>query len=66
MGTDATDRQDRERSPSASGPEGKDPESRVISGDWENRLLCGEEDCMGVVGSDGRCRECGRAHDVGC
>ncbi len=27
---------------------------------WKNRVLCSDESCIGVVGSDGRCRECGR------
>jgi hypothetical protein len=28
--------------------------------DWENRRLCPDESCIGVIGSDGRCTECGR------
>jgi hypothetical protein len=28
--------------------------------DWENRVLCIDESCIGVVGSDGRCKECGK------
>ncbi len=27
--------------------------------DWENRTLCIDESCIGVIGSDGRCKECG-------
>ena len=27
--------------------------------DWENRVLCSDESCIGVVGPDGRCKECG-------
>jgi hypothetical protein len=27
---------------------------------WENRVLCSDESCIGVIGSDGRCKECGR------
>ena len=30
--------------------------------DWENRILCGDEACIGVVGTDGRCKECGRVY----
>ena len=31
------------------------------SGDeWENRILCVDEGCIGVVGSNGRCNECGK------
>ncbi|HUN53677.1 MAG TPA: hypothetical protein VMU29_00825 [Smithella sp.] len=28
--------------------------------DWEKRILCGDESCIGVIGSDGKCRECGK------
>jgi hypothetical protein len=27
--------------------------------DWENRRLCSDESCIGVIGADGRCRVCG-------
>ena len=27
---------------------------------WENRRLCVDESCIGVIGPDGRCKECGR------
>jgi len=28
--------------------------------DWDSRVLCSDESCIGVIGSDGRCRECGK------
>ena len=31
--------------------------------DWENRVLCSDESCIGVIGADGRCKECGRPHE---
>jgi hypothetical protein len=31
--------------------------------DWENRRLCSDESCIGVIGPDGRCKECGRPYD---
>jgi hypothetical protein len=31
--------------------------------DWENRKLCSDESCIGVIGADGRCKECGRHHE---
>jgi len=31
--------------------------------DWENRRLCSDENCNGVIGPDGRCKECGRPCD---
>jgi hypothetical protein len=31
--------------------------------DWENRRLCSDGNCIGVIGADGRCKECGRPGD---
>jgi len=28
--------------------------------DWENRVLCSDEACIGVIGPDGKCKECGK------
>lgn len=28
--------------------------------DWEKRTLCSDEACIGVIGSDGHCKECGK------
>jgi hypothetical protein len=28
--------------------------------DWEKRILCSDESCIGTIGTDGRCRECGK------
>jgi len=30
--------------------------------DWKNRTLCSDESCIGVIGPDGRCKECGKAY----
>ena len=30
--------------------------------DWENRVLCSDESCIGVIGPDGRCKECGKPY----
>ena len=27
---------------------------------WESRRLCSDESCIGVIGPDGRCKECGQ------
>ncbi len=32
--------------------------------DWENRRLCVDEACIGVIGPDGRCKECGKPEDL--
>ncbi|MGD2185000.1 MAG: hypothetical protein PVI71_02685 [Desulfobacterales bacterium] len=31
--------------------------------DWENRILCADESCIGVIGPDGRCKECGKSYE---
>ena len=28
--------------------------------DWDNRVLCSDEACIGIIGSDGRCTKCRR------
>ena len=36
---------------------------------WENRTLCVDESCIGIVGPDGRCKECGEVtfpRQAGC
>lgn len=30
--------------------------------EWEQRQLCSDEGCIGVIGPDGRCKECGKPH----
>ena len=37
------------------------PESSVSDDDWEKRVLCSDETCIGTIGPNGRCRECGKA-----
>ena len=29
---------------------------------WDNRTLCADESCIGVIGPDGRCKECGKPY----
>jgi hypothetical protein len=31
--------------------------------DWDRRILCSDENCIGVVGRDGRCKECGKPYE---
>jgi len=31
--------------------------------DWENRILCTDGNCIGVIGPDGCCKECGRPYE---
>jgi len=39
----------------------KNAESSASDDDWEKRVLCIDETCIGTIGPDGRCRECGKA-----
>ena len=29
---------------------------------WEDRTLCADESCIGVIGTDGNCKECGKPY----
>ena len=31
--------------------------------DWKNRVLCSDGNCIGVIGTDGRCKECGKPYE---
>lgn len=35
-------------------------ETLVPDDDWESRTLCSDGNCIGVIGPDGRCKECGK------
>lgn len=30
---------------------------------WENRKLCSDGSCIGVIGQNGRCKVCGKPYD---
>ena len=38
-------------------------ESSSSDDDWENRVLCSDGNCIGVIGPDGNCKECGKPYD---
>jgi hypothetical protein len=40
-----------------------DPDEAEFDTDWEHRTLCVDESCIGVIGPDGRCKECGRPYE---
>ncbi len=31
--------------------------------DWEKRVLCSDESCIGTVGPDRKCRACGKTYE---
>ena len=49
---------DKTDQPQAASDAGSDEESD--DDDWANRRLCSDGNCIGVIGSDGRCKECGK------
>jgi hypothetical protein len=36
-------------------------DSKELEADWDNRILCSDESCIGVIGPEGKCNECGKA-----
>jgi hypothetical protein len=43
-------------------PEENQEEITHSGSDWDNRVLCSDGNCIGVIGSDGRCKECGKPY----
>jgi hypothetical protein len=33
------------------------------SEDWDKRVLCSDGSCIGTIGADGKCRECGKPYE---
>jgi len=44
-------------------PEENQEETTNNDSDWDNRVLCNDGNCIGVIGSDGRCKACGKKYD---
>jgi hypothetical protein len=38
-----------------------DPSAEEPATEWADRRLCSDGNCIGVIGPDGRCKECGKA-----
>jgi hypothetical protein len=38
----------------------KNTKSTASDEEWEKRVLCSDESCIGTIGPDGKCRECGK------
>lgn len=43
-----------------SGNKKQEPVQEEKDDDWDKRVLCGDESCIGVIGSNGKCKECGK------
>ena len=44
-------------------PEENQKETDHTDSGWDNRILCSDGNCIGVIGSDGRCKECGKEYE---
>lgn len=56
---------DQQTDPPPASTDGEPPNDRQPpddDDDWDNRTLCVDESCIGVVGPDGRCNECGKPY----
>jgi hypothetical protein len=41
-------------------PDTQTPAVNQSNDEWETRVLCSDESCIGVIGTDGKCKECGK------
>lgn len=49
--------------PAEAEPESQKPQDESDEDDaWERRTLCSDGNCIGVIGPDGRCKECGKPY----
>jgi hypothetical protein len=39
------------------------PEDTELEDDWDSRILCSDGSCIGVIGPDGRCKDCGKPYE---
>ena len=42
----------------------EDEDAALTDLEWEHRTLCSDESCIGVIGPDRRCKECGKPQDL--
>jgi hypothetical protein len=44
-------------------PNGDKQGTYQSNADWDNRILCSDGNCIGVIGPDGHCKECGKKYE---
>jgi hypothetical protein len=44
-------------------PNDDQQETSFSDTDWDNRILCSDGSCIGVIGPDGHCKECGKKYE---
>ena len=54
--------EDEEKDAGTDSPSSPEQSSNT-DGEWENRKLCSDGNCIGVIGPDGRCKECGKPYE---
>ena len=42
---------------------GMDEEKSELDLEWERRILCSDGNCIGIIGPDGKCKECGKPYE---
>lgn len=42
-----------------------DAAAQTDGSDWDSRVLCSDGNCIGVIGPNGRCKECGKLYREG-
>lgn len=58
---EASDADDYDDTEASVGTEDVEEPEAADDDDWKNRRLCPDGNCIGVIGPDGRCKECGRS-----
>jgi len=43
--------------------ESNENDESIRDDDWQDRVLCSDGNCIGIIGPDGRCRECGKPYE---
>ena len=63
--TDPNETAPEEIEPAGTDPEEieEDADETVDEEDWKRRVLCSDGNCIGVIGPDGRCKECGKPYE---
>jgi hypothetical protein len=44
-------------------PNEDEQETSQSDENWDNRILCSDGNCIGVIGPDGHCKECGQKYE---
>ena len=62
LNTDPATEQSRDADPDST--DGDEQPEKFSDDEWANRRLCRDGNCIGVIGPDGTCKECGLPYDA--